>query len=91
MHKNVEVLIGRLATDPGLQSRFAKQPIEVLREQRLELTEIEIAALAATEPQAFRAFTAALDSRLRKASPTRLPKSATHTESERDSKKEVSR
>jgi hypothetical protein len=68
MHKHVEVLIGRLATDSRLQSRFARRPNEVLREQGLELTEIEIEALAATDPEAFRTLTAALDARLRRAS-----------------------
>ena len=68
MHKHVEWFIGRLATDPGLQTRFAKQPFEVLRDQLLELTEVEIEALAAIDPAALRAFTAALDARLRKAS-----------------------
>src|SRR5262245_66229487 len=66
MHKHVEVLIGRLATDPGLQARFAKQPFEVLHELRLELSEVEIAALIATDPAAFRAFTASLNPRFRK-------------------------
>jgi hypothetical protein len=94
MHRNVEVLIGRLATDPGLQSRFAEQPFEVLNEQRLELTEVEIAALAATDPEALRAFTAALDTRLRKASlgVDRRPASDMNsTESANDSNKETER
>ena len=91
MHKNVEVLIGRMATDPELQSRFAEQPLVVLREQRLELTEIELEALAATDPSALRAFTAALDTRLRKATFERPARSETPTESERDSKKETPR
>lgn len=68
MHKNVEVLIGRLATNPALRSRFAGRPSEVLRGQGLELTEVEIAALAGTDPEAFRALAAALDARLLKAS-----------------------
>jgi len=89
MHKNVEVLIGRLATDPELQRRFAEHPLLVLVEQRLELTEVEIAALAATDPDAFRALSAALDQRLRKAS--RLVKEPITTESQSDSEKEKSR
>ena len=68
MHRNVERLIGRLATDPELRRRFAEQPFEALREQGLELTQVEIAALAATDAEAFRAFADALDARLRKAS-----------------------
>lgn len=67
MHKNVEVLIGRLATDPALQRRFAEQPLQVLAEQRLELSEVEIAALLATDLAALRTFSEALDTRLRKA------------------------
>ena len=68
MHKHVELLIGRLATDPGLQRRFAEQPFELLDDLRLELTPVEIEALVATDPEAIRAFSAALDTRLRKAS-----------------------
>ena len=67
MHRNVEVLIGRLATDPDLRNRFAEAPLRVLREQGLELSEVEIAALAATNPDAFHAIAAALDARLRRA------------------------
>lgn len=76
MHKNVEVLIGRLATDPELQRRFVEQPLAALREQRLELNEIEFAALAATDPDAFRALADALDSRIKKASPALESRSA---------------
>ena len=68
MHRNVEVLIGRLATNPELQRRFAQEPWEVLREEGLELTEVETAALAGTDPEALRVFTASLDARLRRAS-----------------------
>jgi len=94
MHKHVEVLIGRLATDPGLQARFAKQPFEVLHELRLELSEVEIAALIATDPAAFRAFTASLDTRLRKATRVveiRPATGETRTGSARDPQKEISR
>jgi len=69
MHRNVELLIGRLATDQGLRRRFEKRPLEVLREQGLELTEVELVALAALSPDALRVFSARLDSRIRKASP----------------------
>ena len=48
MHKNVEILIGRLATDPGLQDKFAKAPHQALVEQGLELSDIESEALAAS-------------------------------------------
>jgi len=83
MHRNVEVLIGRLATDPGLRRRFAAQPHQALREQALELTEVELEALAATDPEALRDFTATLDPRLRK--------TTTQPEPTTDSKKETRR
>lgn len=70
MHKNVEQLIGRLATDPVLRGRFARQPIEALREQGLELTSVELEALAAAAPDAFHALATALDRRLCRATPT---------------------
>lgn len=70
MHKHLEILIGRLATDPALQERFAVMPSQVIDELGLELTAVEMSGLVATDSQAFRNFTAALDSRLRKMSPS---------------------
>jgi hypothetical protein len=73
MHKNVETLIGRLATDRALRARFAESPEELLAELSaagLELTDVELAALATTDPEAFRLFAGALDRRLLKAPPS---------------------
>jgi len=73
MHKNVERLLGRLATDSELRRRFAADPEALLRElaeSGLEFTEVELAALATTDPEALRWFAAALDARLRKATPS---------------------
>jgi hypothetical protein len=70
MHKNVETLIGQLATDERLRRRFADAPSTLLAElserQGLELTSVELAALAATDPEALRSFAGALDRRIRK-------------------------
>ena len=69
-HRNVETLIGRLATDPVLRRRFVKDPATVLgelRDQGVELTPVEIEALASTDPEALRVFAEALDRRIRKA------------------------
>jgi hypothetical protein len=69
-HRNVETLIGRLATDPMLRRRFTQDPAAVLgelRDQGVELTPVEIEALASTDPGAIRAFAEALDRRIRKA------------------------
>ncbi len=69
-HRNVETLIGRLATDPLLRRRFADGPADVLRElqrEGFELTAIELEALAATDPDAIRAFAESIDRRLRRA------------------------
>lgn len=93
MHRNVEVLIGRLATDPGLRARFARAPQAVLREQGLELNEVEIAVLAGVDPEAFRAFAAALGARLLRASceiESRSPGGDTQTGMAPDSTKEIS-
>lgn len=74
MHKSIEVLIGRLATDAELLRRFADHPYEVIRGQLLELTAVETEALAATPPDAIWTLAVALDARLRKAPPaTRGP------------------
>jgi hypothetical protein len=70
MHRNVETLLGRLATDPMLCRRFAEGPATLLgelSEQGFELTEVELEALAAIDPEAVRRFAASLDRRLRKA------------------------
>lgn len=67
MHKNVEVLIGRLATYPALRKRFTDDPrgvLTTLAERGLELTSVEIDALAALEPNALDVFAASLDPRL---------------------------
>jgi dienelactone hydrolase len=69
-HRNVETLIGRLATDPTLRRRFAESPAVVLREfrdQGYELTGVELEALRLTSPEAIRSFADTLDRRLRRA------------------------
>ena len=69
-HRNVETLIGRLATDPALRRRFALDPTTVLQELRaqgFELTLVELEALASTDVDAIRSFAEALDRRIRRA------------------------
>ena len=69
-HRNVETLIGRLATDPALRRRFVADPMAVLvelRAQGYELTLIELEALASTSADAIESFADALDRRIRKA------------------------
>lgn len=76
MHRNVETLLGRLVTDPELRRRFATDPVALLGELRdrgFELTDVELEALAALDPQALLAFAGALDRRLRKAPFSSLP------------------
>ena len=68
-HRNVENLIGRLATDPDLRRRFVDNPTGVLRELRdqgWELSSVELDALASTDPGALRSFADALDRRIRR-------------------------
>ena len=58
-HRNVETLIGRLATDPAARRRFAEDPVAALREfreQGYELTPVEHEALATTDAGALRAL-----------------------------------
>ena len=69
-HRNVEALIGRLATDPAMRRRFVDDPGRVLREltdQGYELTPVEIEALASTDGDAIRSFADSLDRRIRRA------------------------
>jgi hypothetical protein len=75
-HRNVENLIGRLATDPGLRRRFAEDPAGMLRELRdqgYELTPVELDALASTDADALRSFADTLDRRIRRAVEERAP------------------
>ena len=67
-HRNVETLIGRLATDPVLRRQFAQDPQAVLGElhARGELTPVERNALAAMDAAAIEAFAGSLDRRIRK-------------------------
>jgi hypothetical protein len=70
MHRNVETLIGRLVTNPGVRRRFADDPAAVLREfqeEGYELTAIERDALASTDPDAIRSFAESIDRRIRRA------------------------
>ena len=67
--RNVERLIGRLATDPGFRHRFSLDAAAVLAElleQGCELTRVEIDALRSIDSRALRAFAASLDGRLRR-------------------------
>jgi Ribosomally synthesized peptide prototyped by Frankia Franean1_4349. len=69
-HRNVETLIGRLATDPGLRRRFAEDPdgtLQELRDEGFELTRVELEALASTDADALRSFADTLDRRIRRA------------------------
>jgi hypothetical protein len=68
--RNVEILIGRLATDPDLRRRFAGDPVRVLhelRDQGFELGAVELEALAAIDAGAVQSFANALDRRIRRA------------------------
>jgi len=70
MHKNVELLIGRLATDPHFRARFARDAHGVLCalvERGFELTGVEVAALAALDLGAVDQFASVVDRRLRHA------------------------
>jgi hypothetical protein len=69
-HRNVETVIGRLATDAGFRRRFVANPKAVLDELRghgFELTFVELEALASTSSEAIESFADALDRRIRKA------------------------
>jgi hypothetical protein len=69
-HRNVETLLGRLATDATLRRRFLDDPITALAELRAhgyELTDVELQALASTSADAIRAFAAHVDRRIQKA------------------------
>jgi hypothetical protein len=71
-HREVEIVLGRLATDEALRRRFLQAPHAVLQhlveQAGLELSSVERMALEALNPSALRRFAEALDPRLQKAS-----------------------
>jgi hypothetical protein len=76
-HRSVEVVIGRILTDEDVLERFTRDPERVLRsfaEQGLELTEVEIAGIAASAGCSWHSLAQTIDGRIRRASfnePTR--------------------
>jgi hypothetical protein len=69
-HRGVEIVLGRLATDETLRSRFRRSPALALRELialGIELSPVELAALESIDPSALHLFAQTLDPRLQKA------------------------
>ncbi len=69
--KNVEMIIGRLATDEDFRRLFQTDPnrtVQELMERGTELTRSEVAALVATDGRVFDRVAESLDPRLQKAS-----------------------
>lgn len=69
-HRGVEVVLGRLATDSALRRRFRAGRQATLHELvalGIELSPIELEALAALSPHALQDFAGALDDRLQRA------------------------
>jgi hypothetical protein len=69
--KNVELIIGKLATDEEFRLLFRADPdrtVKELVERGTELTRSEVAALVATDTRAFEKVAESLDPRLQKAS-----------------------
>ena len=67
--RNVELLIGRLATDEELRLQFSRAPFETLSalaDEGMDLTRGEIDALAQTEAQLWARLAAKLPSRLQR-------------------------
>jgi hypothetical protein len=84
-HRAVETLLGRLATDPDLLSRFERDPVAVVGEfqaQGYDLTPVEREALVGTDAAAITALARTLDRRIRKAESTGAP-AASRTETSR--------
>jgi hypothetical protein len=66
--RNVELVIGKLATDEALRRAFLADPGAALAQQVAEwdLNPCERQALAALDPEALERFAAALDPRIQK-------------------------
>ena len=68
--RNVERVIGRLITDEGFRRRFSADPraaLEDLTSCGLELTGIELVALASIDPSLPERFADAIDPRIQRA------------------------
>ena len=68
-HKCVEAIIGKLATDEGFRRRFlvdAVEALEQLQKHGVELTPVEIQALAGTDREVIRSLATGIDERLQK-------------------------
>lgn len=66
---SVEQVIGRMVTDEGFRRKFERKPIETLFEivaSGVELTTVELRALAAMDPTLVARFADALDPRILK-------------------------
>ena len=71
MQRNIERLIGRLATDEDFRNAFRRNPQQTLVDAAawgLDLSAIEVDAMLATDQMLWDRIAAELDSRLQKAS-----------------------
>ena len=69
--KNVEIIVGKLATDEDFRRQFGSDPDRTVRElvdRGTELTPLEVSALLSTDTRVFDRVAEALDPRLQKAS-----------------------
>jgi hypothetical protein len=72
--QNVERVIGRIVTDQGFRRRFERKPVDALFEivaSGMELTTVELQALAGLDPSHVARFADGLDPRLQKVADTR--------------------
>jgi hypothetical protein len=71
VHRNIERLIGRLATDEDFRCAFQRNPQQTLIDAAawgLDLSAVEVEAMLATDQTLWDRIAAELDSRLQKAS-----------------------
>jgi DNA-binding NarL/FixJ family response regulator len=75
----VQLVIGKLVTDGAFRQRFearARESLLKLREQGIDLSEREIAAVLDTDPRLWSRVAKQIDSRLRPTRLSRLPETA---------------
>ena len=66
---SVERVVGRLLTDEAFRRRFTEDPVAAIREivgRGVELTSLEIQALASIDPRQAARFADAIDPRIQK-------------------------
>jgi hypothetical protein len=71
--RSVEIVLGKLLTDDGFRRTFFAGPVAAIESEALDLSPVELEALANLSERALSALATLLDPRIRLASPPSAP------------------